>query len=176
MSLLKFSRPHKIHFSQCDPAGIVFYPQYFVMFNNLLEHWFDELIPQGFAGYILEQRFGLPTVHLDAEFTAISRMGDEVMLELHVERIGSKSLTLRQRCIGREGELRMQVTQTYVTTSLVTHQAIPIPDILYQALTAQQPVSAKGEIWWILYVLVVGLQAYTLGYWWNGKILKIGLW
>ncbi|KGI83451.1 4-hydroxybenzoyl-CoA thioesterase, partial [Exiguobacterium mexicanum] len=50
------------------------------------------------------------------------------------------------RCIGREGELRMQVTQTYVTTSLVTHQAIPIPDILYQALTAQQPVSEKGEI------------------------------
>ncbi|HFF8524699.1 thioesterase family protein [Providencia vermicola] len=140
MSLLKFTKPHKIHFSECDPAGIVFYPQYFVMFNNLLERWIDALIPQGFAGYILEQRFGLPTVHLEAEFKAISRMGDDVILELVVERIGRKSLTLRQRCISVTGELRMQVTQTYVTTSLITHQAIPIPEALHQALTAQSAV------------------------------------
>jgi 4-hydroxybenzoyl-CoA thioesterase len=137
--MTSFTKPHKIHFSECDPAGIVFYPQYFVMFNNLLERWVDALIPQGFAGYILEQKFGLPTVHLEADFKAISRMGDEVNLELHVERIGRKSITLRQRCISVTGELRMEVTQTYVTTSLVTHQAILIPDALHQALTAQQP-------------------------------------
>lgn len=140
MSLLKFTRPHKIHFSECDPAGIVFYPQYFVMFNNLLERWIDALIPEGFAGYILDQRFGLPTVHLEAEFKAVSRMGDDIQLELCVERIGRKSITLRQSCIGANGELRMQVTQTYVTTSLETHQAIAIPDALYHALTQQQPV------------------------------------
>lgn len=139
MSLLKFTRPHKIHFSECDPAGIVFYPQYFVMFNNLLERWVDELIPEGFAGYILDQRFGLPTVHLEAEFKAVSRMGDNVQLELQVERIGRKSITLRQSCTSLSGELRMQVTQTYVTTSLETHQSIAIPEALYNALT-QQPV------------------------------------
>ncbi|MGO2334388.1 acyl-CoA thioesterase [Providencia sp.] len=139
MSLLKFTRPHKIHFSECDPAGIVFYPQYFVMFNNLLERWIDELIPEGFAGYILDQRFGLPTVHLVAEFKAVSRMGDNVQLELQVERIGRKSITLRQSCTSLSGELRMQVTQTYVTTSLETHQSIAIPEALYNALT-QQPV------------------------------------
>ncbi|MEX9785239.1 acyl-CoA thioesterase [Providencia manganoxydans] len=140
MSLLKFTRLHKILFSECDPAGIVFYPQYFIMFNNLLERWVDELLPQGFAGYILDQRFGLPTVHLEAEFKAISRMGDDVQLELQVERIGRKSITLRQVCTSNVGELRMQVTQTYVTTSLETHQAIAIPDELYHALTQQQPV------------------------------------
>ncbi|MEY0232355.1 acyl-CoA thioesterase [Providencia manganoxydans] len=140
MSLLKFTRPHKILFSECDPAGIVFYPQYFIMFNNLLERWVDELLPQGFAGYILDQRFGLPTVHLEAEFKAISRMGDDVQLELQVERIGRKSITLRQVCTSNAGELRMQVTQTYVTTSLETHQAIAIPDELYHALTQQQLV------------------------------------
>lgn len=61
MSLLTFSRNHRINFSECDPAGIVFYPQYFVMFNNLIERWFDELLPEGFVGYILDQRFGLPS-------------------------------------------------------------------------------------------------------------------
>ncbi|MBD1226870.1 acyl-CoA thioesterase [Xenorhabdus griffiniae] len=139
MSLLRFIQPHKIRFSECDPAGIVFYPQYFVMFNNLLEDWFDELTPMGYANYIAKHRFGLPTVHLEAEFKAISRMGDQVWLELNVEKIGKKSLTLIQRCVSKEGELRMNVTQTYVTTSLDTHQAIPIPDEIYYALTKQMP-------------------------------------
>src|SRR5476649_217235 len=28
-----------VRFSHCDPAGIIFYPHYFVMFNGLVEDW-----------------------------------------------------------------------------------------------------------------------------------------
>lgn len=132
-----FSRPHRIRFSECDPAGIVFYPQYFVMFNDLLEAWVDQLLPEvGFAGYIGTLRQGLPTVRLEADFRAISRMGDAVTLSLDLERLGDKSLTLTLACTGAEGDLRMQVRQVLVTTSLVTHQAIAVPDLLRRALTS----------------------------------------
>lgn len=134
MSAITFTRPHRIRFSECDPAGIVFYPQYFVMFNDLLEKWIDELLPEGFAGYIAGQRFGLPTVHLEADFKAVSRMGDDVVLQLEVIHIGTRSLKLALSCISLEGELRMQVTQTLVTTSLDTHRAIEIPPALLSAL------------------------------------------
>jgi 4-hydroxybenzoyl-CoA thioesterase len=132
----RLTQRHRIRFSECDPAGIVFYPQYFVMFNDLLEAWIDSLIPEGFAGYIGKQRFGLPTVRLEADFRAISRMGDEVELSLAVERLGGKSITLALACTGSDGQLRMSVTQVVVTTSLDTHQAIDIPASLRQALTA----------------------------------------
>ncbi|CAM2193605.1 thioesterase family protein [Paraburkholderia sp. A1RI_3L] len=135
MSPRKFSKPHRIRFAECDPAGIVFYPQYFVMFNNLLEAWIDSLIPEGFAGYIGKHRFGLPTVRLEADFRAISRMGDDVELTLEVARLGGKSLTLALSCVGADGEVRMSVTQVVVSTSLETHRAIDIPDILRRALT-----------------------------------------
>lgn len=141
MNQNRFSKLHKIRFSECDPAGIVFYPQYFVMFNNLLESWMDELLVDGFAGYIARQRFGLPTVHLEAEFSAISRMGDDVILELEVIRVGQRSITLRQSCSDGTGEMRMQVVQTYVTTSLETHQAIPIPEEFRRALHLNAPVT-----------------------------------
>jgi len=132
-----FSRSHRIRFSECDPAGIVFYPQYFVMFNDLLEAWVDQLLPEvGFAGYIGTLRQGLPTVRLEADFRAISRMGDAVTLSLDLERLGDKSLTLALACTGAEGDLRMQVRQVLVTTSLVTHQAIAVPDLLRRALTS----------------------------------------
>lgn len=132
-----FRQPHRIRFSECDPAGIVFYPQYFVMFNDLLEAWVDHILPDGgFTGYILGQRHGMPSVRIEADFKSISRMGDDVELTLDVVHIGRRSLVLQLACIGADGELRMQARQTVVTTSLVTHEAIPIPDDLRCALDA----------------------------------------
>jgi len=129
-----FQRTRRIRFSECDPAGIVFYPQYFVMFNDLMEAWVDELVTDGFRGLIIERRVGMPTVRLEADFRAISRMGDLVTLELEVERLGNKSLNLAWRCVGEDGELRMGAQQTIVFTSLDTHRAIAVPDDFRQAL------------------------------------------
>lgn len=139
MSKPHFQVPHRIRFSECDPAGIVFYPQYFVLFNDLLEAWIDSLLPEGFAGYIGGRRCGLPTVHLEADFKAISRMGDDVILSLELAHLGNKSMVLAVACTGIDGRLRMSARQTVVTTSLETHAAIPIPEQLRFAL--QQPES-----------------------------------
>lgn len=144
MNPCKFSRPHRIRFAECDPAGIVFYPQYFVMFNGLVEAWFDSLLPLGYAGYIGKHRYGLPTVRLEADFRAISRMGDDVVLNLEVVRLGGKSLTLALACIGADGETRMSVTQVLVTTSLDTHRAIDIPHVLRQALTSDPALEERS--------------------------------
>lgn len=129
-----FRRQHKIHFSECDPAGIVFYPQYFVLFNDLIERWVDTLLPDGYHGVIGARRLGMPTVHLEVDFKAISRFGDQVWLELEVVRLGGKSITLAWRCTGEDGELRMAATQTIVMTSLDTHLAIPVPHDLRAAI------------------------------------------
>lgn len=126
----------RIRFSDCDPAGIVFYPQYFVMFNDLLEQWVDSLIPDGFAGWVIERRLGLPTVHLDARFERVSRMGDDVDLSLEVVRVGHRSIVLKLHCRGVDGAMRMSMTQTVVTTSLDSHAAIPVPAVLMAALGA----------------------------------------
>jgi 4-hydroxybenzoyl-CoA thioesterase len=131
-----FSRRHKIHFSECDPAGIVFYPQYFVLFNDLIESWIDELLPEGYHGVIGERRVGMPTVHLEVDFKAVSKMGDEVWLSLEVQRLGQASLTLAWACTGADGVVRMSAQQTIVTTSLETHKAIPIPEDLRRAIEA----------------------------------------
>jgi len=131
-----FQRPHRIRFSECDPAGIVFYPQYFVLFNDLMEAWIDEILSMGFAAYIIDQRWGLPTVRLEADFKAVSRMGDDVLLSLRVLKVGGRSLTLALDCTSVAGELRMQVLQTVVCTDLALHRAIPVPWPLRVALGA----------------------------------------
>jgi 4-hydroxybenzoyl-CoA thioesterase len=129
-----FRSPRRIRFSDCDPAGIVFYPQYFVMFNGVMEDWVDGPLGIGFAELVSRRRIGLPTVRLEADFRAVSRFGDEVVLSLEVERLGGRSLTLGLRCESAGGELRMAIRQVVVTTSLETHQAVEVPPDLRAAI------------------------------------------
>jgi len=134
-SMAEFLRPRMIRFSDCDPAGIVFYPQYFVMLNGLVEDWVSEGLGIDYHALISERRIGLPTVRLEADFRAVSRMGDKVTLGLAVERLGSRSMTLILRCFEpASGELRMQVKQVLVTTSLESHRAVEIPQDMRAAV------------------------------------------
>ena len=127
-------RERTIRFSDCDPAAIVFYPQYFVMLNALVEDWVDECLGIGYRALVVDRRIGLPTVRLEVDFSAVSRMGDRVALLLAVERLGTRSITLALRCEGADGTLRMAMRQVLVTTSLETHAAIDIPADLRAAI------------------------------------------
>jgi 4-hydroxybenzoyl-CoA thioesterase len=124
----RFERARRIRFADCDPAGIVFYPQYFVMFNGLVEDWINDELHIGYHDLVLARGVGLPTVRLEAEFKAVSRLGDPVQLSLGVERLGSRSLTLRLQCTGERGadDVRMSLRQVIVTTSLETHKSIEV--------------------------------------------------
>ena len=130
----RFTRERLIRFSDCDPAGIVFYPQYFVMLNGLVEDWFNDELGIGYAALILERRIGLPTVRLEVDFQAVSRLGDHVELSLQVDRLGGRSLTLALEVTGADGGLRMRMRQVLVTTSLVTHRALDIPSDIRAAI------------------------------------------
>ena len=127
-------RERLIRFSDCDPAGIVFFPQYFVMFNALVEDWLTEDLGIDYHDLIGRRRIGLPTVHLETDFRDVSRMGDHVRLALQLARLGNRSFTLELICTGGAGEVRVAARQVLVTTSLQTHRAIAIPDDLRQAL------------------------------------------
>jgi len=136
----EFRRARLIRFSDCDPAGIVFYPQYFVMLNGLVEDWVNEGLGLSYHGLVAVRRIGLPTVKLEADFRAVSRMGDQVTLGLTVQRLGSRSMTLLVRCFEpATGELRMQMQQVLVTTSLETHRAVAIPDDMRAAILRNAP-------------------------------------
>ena len=136
----EFRRARLIRLSDCDPAGIVFYPQYFVMLNGLVEDWVNEGLGLSYHGLVAVRRIGLPTVKLEADFRAVSRMGDQVTLGLTVQRLGSRSMTLLVRCFEpATGELRMQMQQVLVTTSLETHRAVAIPDDMRAAILRNAP-------------------------------------
>ena len=134
---LVFRQNLMVHFSHCDPAGMVFFPQYFVMLNNLVETWFTQGMGIHYADLIGKRRIGLPTVSLQSEFIAPSRMGETLDFELQVTRLGQKSFTLD--VVGRGGaERRLRLQQVLVTTTLDGDHAIPIPSDVRAALARYQ--------------------------------------
>lgn len=130
---MEFSTRRRVRFSECDPAGIVFFPQYLVMVNSQVEDWLHESLGFGFRELLLNQRIGLPTVHLDVDFKGISRLDDEIVMRTRVERVGRRSITLQHRVLGLQDDLRAQVQQVLVTTCLDTHASIDLPAPLQAA-------------------------------------------
>jgi 4-hydroxybenzoyl-CoA thioesterase len=141
-----FERPVRIRFSHCDPAGIVFFPQYLVMTNALVEDWFNEGLEIDYAHMIAQRRVGLPIVKLDCEFSRPSQMGETITLTLRVTAVGRRSISIEitGHC---NGETRFSAKQVLVTTSLESGQSIAIPADIASSLAmfAPQPDSIKAH-------------------------------
>lgn len=139
-----FTQTRVIRFSDCDPAGMVFYPQYFVMLNALVEDWFTQALGVNYAHLLGQRRIGLPTVALQSEFRAPCRMGDAVELWLQLERMGSRSLTLRVDCV--HGPICcVQIRQVLVSTSLSHDGAIEIPQDVREAIARWQSFTGDSR-------------------------------
>ncbi|MBV6274378.1 acyl-CoA thioesterase [Alcaligenaceae bacterium CGII-47] len=134
--IARFERDYPIRFSHCDPAGIVYFPQYLVLFNHLVEDWFDDGLGIPYTDMVGARRIGLPIVRLECDFRAISRMGETVTFGLALERAGGKSLTLALDARVKDA-VRVGSRQVLVFTNLDTHSAISIPSDVRAALTAK---------------------------------------
>ena len=111
---MSYSRTIQIEFNHCDPAGIVFYPRYFEMTNSVVENFFADEVGRSFAQMHSEgMKNGVPTVHMEADFVAPSRLGDKVLFTLRVVKLGGSSVTVE--ISGQAaGELRLRVHLTLV--------------------------------------------------------------
>ena len=124
-----------VRFSHCDPAGIIFYPHYFVMFNGLVEDWFNHALAIDYAGFITNRRLGLPMVNIQCDFVAPSKIGEIITLTLKVERIGNSSIQLLTQALFDQ-TVRLSAKLTICVNSFASGRAVPIPDDLRQRLSA----------------------------------------
>lgn len=129
-----FTQALRVPFSICDPAGIVFFVQYHLLFQNLVESWVTECLGVDYSELLGPRRVGLPTVRLETDFRVISRMGDLITLGLDVEHVGTSSLVLRLTVHGADDTVRVEARQVIVCTNLDTHRSQPLPDDLRAAL------------------------------------------
>ncbi|RCV91305.1 acyl-CoA thioesterase [Billgrantia montanilacus] len=125
-----FTSRRKVRFEHCDPAGIVFYPRYLEMINAVVEDWFDDTMGIGF-NQLVESGRGVPTVSLETEFNAPSRLGESLTFHLVPQTVGRTSLKLdiTATCIDQR---RLTAQVTLVLIDLTTGRPLPWPDAMRQ--------------------------------------------
>lgn len=122
-----FTTQRLIRFSHCDPAGIVFFVNFFEMISGIVEDWFRDAVHLPFQEMHLERRVGFPIVSTGCEFFRPCHLGDTLTLELAIGRLGRASVEFDIR--GRVGgDEKFRARHKVAMVSLDTFRSMPIPD------------------------------------------------
>jgi 4-hydroxybenzoyl-CoA thioesterase len=143
-SLAPFTLGLPVRFTHTDPAGYVFFPRYFEMFQAVVEEWFNQSLELNYAELIMGKRHGLPTAHTECDFKKPCRLGEPLEITLYLERIGRSSM--RVRYVGRvNGEHRMKALSDLVIVNLEDGRPVKIDDDLRARLEAYQAACGDYE-------------------------------
>ena len=112
--MLSNVRNLRIEWGDCDPAGIVFYPRYFAMFDTSTTYLMERAIGMSKFDYLKAYNFlGHPIVETRARFRVPSRFGDEVAIETAVVALGRSSIKIEHR-LTKAGLLAVEGFETRV--------------------------------------------------------------
>lgn len=133
-----YTTQQKILFKHCDPAGIVFYPRYFEILNDVVESFFYDILKYPFED--VHKRGGVPTVTLNTQFYAPSYHGDILAINLILNRVGQTSLGIEVEMVCK-GQRRMASKLVLVN---VDGQGKPQPWPDYVKKNANQYIEATA--------------------------------
>ena len=112
--MLSNSRTLRIEWSDCDPAGIVFYPRFFSMFDTSTTMLFEKALSMSGAEiYRHYNVIGYPIVGVEARFLIPIGYRDEVTIETSVAEIRRSSFDMRHR-LRKAGALAVETLEKRV--------------------------------------------------------------
>jgi 4-hydroxybenzoyl-CoA thioesterase len=128
-----------IQFGDCDPAGIVYYPNYFRMFDNataaLLSAAFGMHKRNWLEHYDIA---GIPMVDTGSRFLIPSRFGDEIEIRSEITDLGRSSFGVRHQ-VYRGADLAIEATEKRVWVKRDANgdiRSAPLPDNVRALLAA----------------------------------------
>ena len=128
----------RVDWGHCDPAGIVFYPNYFRWFDECTSSLFENAglpMPQLYRAHGLK---GFPLLEAKASFSGSSSFGDDLDCETSVSEWSTKTLKVQHRFL-RGGTLLIDGFELRVC-------AIPHPDDPQRIKAAPIPAVVRERL------------------------------
>jgi len=108
------SRMFRIEWQHCDPAGIVFYPRYFIMFDSSTTYLFEKALGMNKIQFIKHYDFvGYPMVDTRAKFYIPGVFGDDVEIQTKITEVKRSSFSIEHRIL-KDGALAVEGWETRV--------------------------------------------------------------
>ena len=113
MTKLTHTRTVRIEWGDCDPAGIIFYPRYFAIFDASTTALFERALGMTKYKFLAAYQFaGYPLVDTRAKFLKPTRYGDDVVVESTIA-FGKASFSVQHR-LTLNGELCVECSEKRV--------------------------------------------------------------
>jgi len=129
-----FVHIHRVRFDEVDAAGIVYFARFFTWCHDAMEAMLAG-VEGGYVNLVVHRRLGFPAVHVEADYAAPLRFGEEVHISATVERIGKSSIAMRfdlTRASDRDHVATLR--HVVAVTDLDAMRAHPIPEDVRSAL------------------------------------------
>jgi 4-hydroxybenzoyl-CoA thioesterase len=137
MSLFTNTTRVEIQFGDCDPAGIVYYPNYFRYFDNATAALFSAAFGMNKRAWLQQHGIaGIPMVDTGARFIKPSRFGDVVEIVSAITELGRSSFSVAHT-LSNSGELAVEAHEKrvwVVKTGDGNIKAAPLPDEVRRVL------------------------------------------
>jgi 4-hydroxybenzoyl-CoA thioesterase len=138
--MIKNEFRRRVEWSECDPARIVFYPNYFAWFDEATWRLFAKV---GFPPDELKTQLnfaGMPILEAKSKFLGPSRFFEEVVIESHVAEWRDKTFDVVHR-ISNNGALTVEGVETRAWCEPHPDdpsrlKARPVPKIIVERLSA----------------------------------------
>jgi 4-hydroxybenzoyl-CoA thioesterase len=137
--MLVNTRLVRIEWGDCDPAGIVYYPRYFAIFDACTSALIERALGMTKQQYLKAYDFGgHPLVNTRSRFLIPTRFGDDVSIETTVTEFRRSSFDLRHRLF-KDGALAVECLETRVWVRgdplRGTMKAAPLPQAVIERLS-----------------------------------------
>ena len=129
-----FFHPLRVRWSEVDPQGIVFNPNYLAYADVALTEYM-RAIGFPYPDALLRLGSDLFAVRAEINFRASAKYDDELDLATRVSRIGRTSLALAVG-IFRGDQVLCEVLLTYVNAARETQKPMPLPEAFVAAVIA----------------------------------------
>lgn len=130
-------RDLRIEWAQCDPAGIVFYPQYFIIFDASTGQLFAHT---GLSASAIRAKYGIvgfPLVESGAKFLVPCHFDDAVTVESGISQWGRTSFTVQHRVL-KGGKAAVEGFEKRIWARRLADGGIkpePVPDAVKASLS-----------------------------------------
>lgn len=132
-----FTHPHTVRLHETDGAGILFHAHIFTIAH--IAH--DEMLAAAglsIAEIVNNHPFSLPLVHIEADFSHPIRLGEQLILQVYLAKMGEHSFTLKTRFEELNGTTtprhKAEVTTVHVSIDQESGSSIPLPSIIQNLL------------------------------------------
>jgi 4-hydroxybenzoyl-CoA thioesterase len=125
--MLTITRDVRIEWSDCDPAGIVFYPRYFEMFNDSAMALFERAFGLKRVEYVKAYGFfDHPLTETRARFLRPTRYGDDVTIESSLSVKDALQFRIEHK-LRKDGELAVEAVESRIWVAQACDRAGPVP-------------------------------------------------